>query len=239
MSSAPIKIQLHIGDYIRDTEDLSLLQHGVYLRLMMVYYSTGKPLPNDMTRLCRRIHATSVEERSAVEHCLGEFFKLEGPGWMHKRIEMELDEWRSKTEKAQQSADARWKKAKENNKPPDANAEETQSVGNASRIPYPVSRIPIKSKALSGKPDVKPLAIEVLEFLNAKANRAYKQTDTNLGFIMDRLKAGNTVAECKQVIAKKCREWGNDEKMAVCLRPATLFNKTKFDQYTGELVNET
>jgi hypothetical protein len=38
------------------------------------------------------------------------------------------------------------------------------------------------------------------------------------------------------VIAKKCREWLHDEHMNEYLRPATLFNRTKFAQYQGELV---
>lgn len=233
MSSAPIRIHLHIGDYIRDTEDLSLLQHGVYLRLMMVYYSTGKPLPNDISRLCRRVHASSVEESSAVEYVLSEFFVLEGPVWMHKRIESELDEWRNKTESAQQSANARWEKSKENNKTKDANALRTQCDGNASLVPYPVSRIPVKSKALSGKPDD---ALEVLNFLNSKTGKAYRATRSNLDLILARLKDGASVQDCKQVIARKVMDWIHDDKMRSYLRPATLFNRTKFDQYTGELV---
>jgi uncharacterized phage protein (TIGR02220 family) len=91
-----------------------------------------------------------------------------------------------------------------------------------------------KSKALSGKPDAS--AIEVLNFLNEKANRRYRSTPVNLGFIKARLAEGYTAAECRQVIAKKCREWMADDKMAEYLRPATLFNREKFNQYAGELV---
>lgn len=99
---------------------------------------------------------------------------------------------------------------------------------------------------LSGKPDAAQLlrqakqkrktdAIEVLTFLNQKAGRNYRPTDTNLGFIVGRLAEGATVTECRQVIAKKCRKWlGTDQ--ADYLRPETLFNKTKFNSYQGELV---
>lgn len=101
-------------------------------------------------------------------------------------------------------------------------------------IPDSPSLKPLRT--LSGKPDFKPLAIEILQFLNLKAGRAYRPTEANLGFIMDRLKSGNTVSDCKQVIAKKVREWAGNPDMDTYLRPATLFNRTKFDQYTGELV---
>ena len=92
-SRAPYYIKFHIGDYIRDCEELSLMQHGAYLRLMLWYYSTGKPIPNQPDRIYRRVHATSAEERSAVDFVLCEFFKLEGLNWVHKRIEQELTDW--------------------------------------------------------------------------------------------------------------------------------------------------
>lgn len=88
-------------------------------------------------------------------------------------------------------------------------------------------------KALSGKPDE---AVEVLNFLNVKTGRAYRATKSNLDLILARLKDGASVQDCKQVIARKVRDWLHDDKMRDYLRPATLFNRTKFDQYTGELV---
>jgi uncharacterized protein YdaU (DUF1376 family) len=140
MSSAPISIHFHIGDYLRDTEGLTGSQHGFYLLLMCWYYSTGRPLPNDLQRIYRRVHAESLDEKQAVEYVLAQFFRLEGNAWMHKRIEDELSKWREKTAQAQASANRRWENAKQNNDNADANALETHSVRNASRIPYPVSR---------------------------------------------------------------------------------------------------
>jgi uncharacterized phage protein (TIGR02220 family) len=79
-------------------------------------------------------------------------------------------------------------------------------------------------------------AREILEFLNQKAHRKYRPTAANLRMIRARLAEGFTPDELRQVIAKKCREWGYDEKMRNYLRPATLFNATKFSQYSGELL---
>lgn len=78
-------------------------------------------------------------------------------------------------------------------------------------------------------------ARHILAFLNEKTGRRYQENKTNLDFIKFRLKDGATVTECRQVIVKKCREW-KGTKMDVYLRPATLFNATKFAQYQGELV---
>ena len=76
----------------------------------------------------------------------------------------------------------------------------------------------------------------ILEFLNQKAGRNYLPVSANLDLIISRLKEGYEDRHFKQVIAKKCREWGEDEKMQAYLRPKTLFNKTNFANYTGELV---
>lgn len=95
---------------------------------------------------------------------------------------------------------------------------------------------------MSGKPDVVPLktkkqeAVSVLEFLNEKANRNYQPSDVNLELILARMKEGYTPGQCRQVIAKKVREWATNDKMATYLRPSTLFNREKFNQYVGELV---
>ena len=105
-----------------------------------------------------------------------------------------------------------------------------------------------KAKSLSGKPDAAPLsqknseikkqAIEVLEFLNEKTGKSFRPVDTNLKFIIARLKSGAHVEDCRAVIAKKYREWRGDQKMIDYVRPATLFNATKFEQYFGELNHE-
>jgi len=103
-----------------------------------------------------------------------------------------------------------------------------------------------KNNTMSGKPDgdgpsnkktkngFKPQAIEIINFLNEKADRSYRPVQTNLDLIIARLEEGFDVQDFKCVIARKVRDWSGDEKMAKFLRPATLFNKSKFAQYSGE-----
>jgi len=93
---------------------------------------------------------------------------------------------------------------------------------------------------LSGEPDIdspslRSQAMQILHFLNQKTGRVYRPVDTNLKLVMARLKSGATLAQCFQVIAKKTREWKGNPMMDEYLRPATLFNATKFEQYLGEL----
>lgn len=96
----------------------------------------------------------------------------------------------------------------------------------------------LSSKLDSSSPNVKLKneATEVLQFLNLKTGRAFRVNDTNLKLIVARLKSGASVQDCKTVIARKHREWASDDKMWPYLRPATLFNATKFEQYIGECV---
>jgi len=142
---------------------------------------------------------------------------------------------RSEEDRKEQNrlAQERWrnKQKSNNNKPRKPKSAHTEAEAEA-----------LKSTTLSGKPDVSTLngfksqAKEVLEFLNAKTGRSYKAVPANLEMIAARLKDGATVEELRMVIAKKTREWGGDEKMNQYLRPATLFNRVKYAQYSGELL---
>jgi len=86
------------------------------------------------------------------------------------------------------------------------------------------------TKALSGTPD----AITVLDYLNEKTGRSYKPVKANVALIEARL-SESSVDECRSVIDAKVTAWQHDNKMREYLRPATLFNATKFANYVGEL----
>lgn len=90
----------------------------------------------------------------------------------------------------------------------------------------------IKSKNSS----LKSQALEVITFLNEKTGKAFRDSDANLKLIIARLKSGASVEDCRMVIARKNRDWSGSVKMQEYLRPATLFNAEKFEQYMGELV---
>ncbi|MGT2495032.1 DUF1376 domain-containing protein [Cupriavidus basilensis] len=65
----------HIGDYIRDTVGLSMLEDGAYGRLLDQLYQTEKPLPLDRKEVYRMARATSATERKAVDYVVGKFFE--------------------------------------------------------------------------------------------------------------------------------------------------------------------
>lgn len=80
----------HIGDYLRDTAHLSMLEDAAYRRLLDVYYMREAPLPADMKACARLVRARSREEIAAVETVLAEFFYADEHGWNQKRANAEL-----------------------------------------------------------------------------------------------------------------------------------------------------
>lgn len=86
------------------------------------------------------------------------------------------------------------------------------------------------TKTVSGTPD----AITVLDYLNEKTGKRYKAVKANLSLIQARL-GESSVDECCAVIDAKVEAWQRDDKMREYLRPATIFNATKFANYVGEL----
>ena len=75
-------------------------------------------------------------------------------------------------------------------------------------------------------------AAVALQYLNVKSGRKFRETPVNLGFIEARLKeSGVDLAGVKVMIDRQVLRWKGDAKMEEYIRPATLFNKVKFDGY--------
>lgn len=78
----------HIGDYIKKAGHLTLLEHGIYARLMDVYYTREAGIPED--KAARLIGARSKDEQQALANVLDEFFTLVGGLWTQNRCEEEI-----------------------------------------------------------------------------------------------------------------------------------------------------
>lgn len=93
--------QRHIGDYIRDTSHLSLLEHGVYARLLDIYYSRESPLPDEV--VYRLVGAKDTKEKAATAAVLNEFFSLVDGQWRHGRCDEEIRAANEAMERARQA----------------------------------------------------------------------------------------------------------------------------------------
>lgn len=128
--------ELHIGDYDSATAHLSVLEDGIYGRLLRVYYRTEAPLPADHKQVCRLVRALSKPERDTVAAMLAEFFELREDGWHNVRGDEEIARFQDKQRKAKASADARWsahRPQSEGNANASADAMRTHCEGNAPR----------------------------------------------------------------------------------------------------------
>jgi uncharacterized protein YdaU (DUF1376 family) len=115
--------RLHIGDYLRDTAHLSLLEHGVYARLLQVYYTREAPIAD--AEKYRLIGARSAEEREAVDAVLIEFFALIDGLWVQDRCDREIADYQSKAERNREVGRLGGRPVKP------ANPEKTQTVSGA------------------------------------------------------------------------------------------------------------
>lgn len=138
----------HIGDWIRDTVSLTMLEDGAYNRLIDQYYQTERPLPNDKKLVYRLARANSSAERKAVDFVIENFFERTDAGYVQKRAEAELERYSEKRAKAQASANARWNKSEGNanaSQTHDAPDMRTHSEGNAHQAPVASNQTPLKN----------------------------------------------------------------------------------------------
>jgi uncharacterized protein YdaU (DUF1376 family) len=98
----------HLGDYLRDTAHLSMLEDGAYRRLLDLYYTREAPLPANLDAVCRLIRARSDDDKAAVMVVLDEFFVRTDEGYRLKRCDSEIDLFHEKVEKKRAAANARW-----------------------------------------------------------------------------------------------------------------------------------
>ena len=93
----------NIGDYRRDTMNLSLLEHGVYMTLIDHYILNEKPFPLEQLDICWTIGARSDDEKTAVCLLLSKFFIQTDTGYIHKRCDEEIAQYRLRADTAREN----------------------------------------------------------------------------------------------------------------------------------------
>ena len=100
----------YVGDYVRDTAHLSMLEHGAYRLLLDHYYSSRAALPANALQLHRICRAFDDAERAAIDKVLHEFFILDDAGWHNDRADQEIARMASISTKRAEAANKRYKK---------------------------------------------------------------------------------------------------------------------------------
>lgn len=149
----------HIGDYMKDASHLSLLEHGVYMRLLDVYYTRESAIPVD--HAARLIGARSKGEKEALAAVAGEFFKEVDGFYVQTRCDIEIAAMKHKTETNREVGRRGGRPKKETQTVSDGNPEKTQTVSeNNPNETLATSHKPIaissEANASGGKPPMDP-----------------------------------------------------------------------------------
>lgn len=111
---ADVWMPIWIGAYTADTMDLTTLQHGAYLLLLLNYWRKRAPLPDNDETL-RTIVKLERAEWKRNRPTLAAFFRVGDGVWWHKRVEAEIIEADKRAAaakaKALKGAEGRWGKS--------------------------------------------------------------------------------------------------------------------------------
>ncbi len=136
----------HVSDYIHDTAHLSAYEDLAFRRLLDLYYTSEKPIPNKTHEVARRIRMSA--QINAVQTVLEEFFMfdMENDCWFHKRCDKAIADYQAKAQRNREVGKLGGR-PKSN---PSANPQETQVVskGNPNQEPITNNHKPIDKKTL-------------------------------------------------------------------------------------------
>lgn len=123
--SAPPYMRFFFADYTVDTPHLTRNEHGVYFLLIKAMWVAGGKLPADERRLARIALCTEAEWMEVRETILP-FFRRRGGIIRHKRIDAEIEHYKSRSESASRAGkQSAFQKRKKNNAKTSTDVERT------------------------------------------------------------------------------------------------------------------
>jgi uncharacterized protein YdaU (DUF1376 family) len=185
--------QFNIGDYYSHTHHLDEMEDLAYRKMIDYCYLNECCLPDSVDMIARKIGMRTHNE--SIANVLQEFFQLGEYGYFQPRIMRDIDKFKTKSEKAKASANARWSKKPEK---PDANAFQTDSEGNANHKPLTNNHKPITSNKTTSR-----LPAEIFKYwceTMRKNPATAKLTPKREKAIKARLKEGYTTDQIKTAI---------------------------------------
>ncbi len=135
--------QHHIGDFMKDTANLTDSQLATYLRMIWAYYDSEKPIAGDIEDIAFAMRSDEKTVRLLLRH----YFTECPDGWHHARCDAEIAKYREKQDKAAKSASARWI---------NANAMRTHSERNANESVLDANQEPITNNQEKPKKPTPP-----------------------------------------------------------------------------------
>lgn len=90
-------IPFYVADYVSKAHYLSLMEHGAYLKLLMLCWETpGCSIPDDRDWIQRRLACSDSEYESAVQLVIAEFFESQKGRLSNRRLSEEYEKLATK-----------------------------------------------------------------------------------------------------------------------------------------------
>lgn len=151
----------HIGDYLKKTIGLTMLQDGAYTRALDLYYSEEQQLP-PKPLLYLHLRCQGKADREAVDYVLVKYFEETPTGYRHGRCEEELQAQRERTARAAKGAAAKWGQAPPEHEPSIAQASPKHVLA-SSHKPVTINQESTTKRAAQAHAPPDWLAIEAWE----------------------------------------------------------------------------
>lgn len=91
--------QFNIADYRKDTAHLTPIEHYIYRTLIDWYYLDESLIPKETQSVMRRLRLGTDQEAEALKNVLSDFFIETENGFLHQRIEFDIDAYHRNSEK--------------------------------------------------------------------------------------------------------------------------------------------
>lgn len=78
------------GDYVADTSQLTLAEHGAYMLMLHFFYHTEQPLPSG-AKLYRLLRCETKADRDAVDYVVDRYWVTQGGGLVNRKAVDELN----------------------------------------------------------------------------------------------------------------------------------------------------
>lgn len=220
------------SDFMSGVTDLTMEERGQFITLLCIQHQKGS-LSEKTIRL--NVGSVSVD-------VLAKFKQDEDGNYYNERLKDEIEKRNNFTESRKNNGNKGGRPKKEESKEPNA-----KTYGKPNEKPYGFymnnhmenENENINDNEIKKENTIKTRleldSIEVLEYLNLKANRKFEiTTKSYLKNIQSRLKEKNEKQILMDIIDMKCLEWLNTD-FEKYLTPSTLFNNEKFYKYVEQL----
>lgn len=209
----PPAFQFYVKEWLSDAKVMAMTpkQRGGYIQLMAICWNERCVLPDNDQQLMA-MSGLNADDLEIVKGC---FCPIGNPkGLTHKKLQdqwKKTQAWRQKSQKG------------------GVNSAESRSY-QSGLVPTVVEPPLNPATATAFASAIKDIVL----YLNKKCGTGFKHTSGKTkSLIVARMNEGFDVDDFKKVIDVKSNQWLDDDKMAVYLRPITLFSN-KFESYLNE-----